>query len=158
MTPKDGWHIVDVTKENVKEEELLSRVNNVKDVQMTKSKLEQHKQRQVKQLMTALNSRETDGRFQWFPSTITHEGKRLAVIVERGPKVGFNASEVYKAVMATPISFAPGPPQASSEFSRLGGSGVCSDNTERKSGCHIIMLAYKNALEWVQTSNGQASG
>jgi hypothetical protein len=63
ITLKDGWHIVDVTKENVKEEELLSRVNNVKNVQITKLKLEQHKQRQVEQLMTALNGRETDGRF-----------------------------------------------------------------------------------------------
>jgi hypothetical protein len=35
---------------------------------------------------------------------------------------------------------------------------VCSGNTKEKSSCHIIILAYKGALEWVQTSNGQASG
>jgi hypothetical protein len=92
---------------------------------MTKSRLEQHRQRQVDQLLAALNSRESDRSFQWFPSAITHECKRLAVIV------GLKASKVYKAVMATPISFAPGPPQASLESSRLE-APECAPAIQRK--------------------------
>jgi hypothetical protein len=158
IAPKDGWNIVDVTRENVKEEDLRSQVNSVKDVQRAKSKLEQHKRGQVDQLMAALNGREPDRNFQWYPGAITREGKSLAVIVERGPKVGLQASVVYKAVTTTPTSFAPGPPQVSSASSRPEVSRACSDNTEERSGCHIIILACEDALGWVETSNGPASG
>ena len=153
ITPKDGWNIVDVTREYVKEEELRSQVNRVKDVQQIKSKLIEHQRRQVDQLMTALNGREPDQSFQWFPAAITRESKSLAVIVERGLKVGLKASEVYKAVMTTPTSIAPGPPQAISGSSRP--ARVYSDNTEERGGCHIIILTYKNTLGWVKTSSGE---
>jgi hypothetical protein len=158
MAPRDGWNIVYITRENVKEEELRSRVNSVKDVQRTKSGLEHHKQRQVNQLMAVLNGRESDRRFQWYPSAITSESKSLAVVVERGPKAGLQASVVYKAVMATPTSFAPGPPPVRSAPSRPKVSGACSNNTDERSGCHIIMLTCEDALGWVETSNGPASG
>jgi hypothetical protein len=64
MTPKDGWHIIDIIRKNVKEEDLRSQVNSIKDIQKAKSKLEQHKRRQVDQLIAALNSRESDRSFQ----------------------------------------------------------------------------------------------
>jgi hypothetical protein len=158
MTPKDGWPIVDVTRENVKEEDLRSQVNSVKGVQKAKSKLGQHKRRQVDQLMAALNGRESDRSFQWYPSAITHESKSLMVIVERGPKAGLTAIEAYKAAMATPTSFAPGPPQVRSGSSGPEASRAYSDNTEKRSGCHIIILACEDALAWVETSSGPASG
>jgi hypothetical protein len=145
MTPKDdGWHIVDITRENIKEKDLRSQVG-VKDVQRAKSNLKQHKRRQVDQLMAALNGRESDRSFQWYPSAIT-ESKSLKVIVERGPKAGLKASEVYKAAMATPTSFAPGPPQVRSGSSPPEASRAYSNNTEERSGCYIIILACEDAL------------
>jgi hypothetical protein len=59
--------------------------------------------------------------------------------------VGVKASKVYKAAMATPTSFAPGPLQVSSGSSGPKDSGA--DNTEERSGCHIIILTCKGALE-----------
>jgi hypothetical protein len=158
MTPRGSWCIIDVTRENVKEEELRSRVNNAKDVQRTKSKLDQHKRSQVDQLIADLNGRESDRRFQWFPGAITREGKSLVVTVERGPKVGLQASAVYNAAMASPSSFLPGQSRVSLGSSRPEDSRVCFNNTEERSGYHIIILAYKDTLGWVETNNGPASG
>jgi hypothetical protein len=148
ITPKGGWHAVDVTRENVKEEDLRSQVKRV-DVQRAKLKLKQHKRRQVDQLMAALNSQESNRSFQWYCSAIIPEGKSLAVIVERGPKAGLQASVVYKAAMIAPTSFAPRPPQVNSAPSRPQVPGACSVNTVERSGCHIIILTYEGALGWV---------